>query len=481
MGNSNKKLENDIYMHIQLIGNNMTKFLALLSGKSIPSKAKKPNERKKIEDFWDFDYSKEKNIQDQIDEYYQHLLILKKNNDPKKIKETLVFKVENSFDITIEYIFKKLNELREDYCMPILLFLVVNGKKEITYDIKKYPKIKPYLVISKKYTENPLYYKEEGFMKYLFYRFCSIHNELGDYFQIGEDKNVISYDLINNYFPFNLNLCCIGRFGQGKSTGVNVLLNEYKAKESSQGSAQTKHLTFYQVSNAPIRILDIPGFDSEENIKKAVDKFKLCSSEIDKLKDYIHFFLYFISFTQNRIISQYELPIFEEILKYKDSKIIYVVTHSDKDEEEGEKEEFINKINQGINGFKNITEDKKNLINNMMSANKNNVVFVNFHEEKRKEAFGKKDLFKKINDFFIASKFFQEVSENLNPEEVEKKAEILKKRAQSVLTLNKVGGSLIGLLPGIDWLVQKYVIKKNITKKIGGIFGISVNFINEQE
>ena len=131
--------------------------------------------------------------------------------------------------------------------------------------------------------------------------------------------------------------------------------------------------------------------------------------------------------------------------------------------------------------IQNITKDKKNLINNMMSANKNNVVFVNFHEEKRKEAFGKKDLFKKINDFFIASKFFQEVSENLNPEEVEKKAEILKKRAQSVLTLNKVGGSLIGLLPGIDWLVQKYVIKKNITKKIGGIFGISVNFINEQE
>ena len=48
------------------------------------------------------------------------------------------------------------------------------------------------------------------------------------------------------------------------------------------------------------------------------------------------------------------------------------------------------------------------------------------------------------------------------------------------MTWNKVGGSLIGLIPGVDWLVQKFVVKKNIAKKIGGIFGISVNFINEQ-
>jgi len=483
MGNSNKnpeKLE-DFYMHIQLIGKNMTKFLALISGKAIPSKAKQhPEERKKIEDFWDFDYSKDKEIKEQIDEYYQHLLNLKNKNEPDKIKETLVFKVDNSFDITIEYIFEKLNGLREDYCMPILLFLVVDGKKEITYDKKKYPKIKANLIISKKYSENPLYYKDEGYMKYLFIRFCSIHNELGDCFSIGEGKNVIDYDLIQQYFPFNLNLCCVGRFGQGKSTGVNVLLNEYKAKESSQGSAQTKHLTFYQVTNAPIRILDIPGFDSEENVNLAIDKLRICSSEINKLKDYIHFFLYFITGTEKRIFSQYECPIIEEIIKYKDSKVIYVVTHSDNEDEEEEKAEFINKINQGINGLKDIDDEKKKLVKQMMNASKQNVVFVNFYKEKKKEAFGKKDLFQKIHDFFIESKFFKEASKNLNPEEVEKQASILKERANSILTWNKVGGSLIGLVPGIDWIVQKFVVKKKIAKKIGEVFGISVNFINEQ-
>ena len=57
--------------------------------------------------------------------------------------------------MSVEYIFQKLNDLREDYYMPILLFLVVNEKKEITYDEKKYPKIKKNLIISKKYQKIP--------------------------------------------------------------------------------------------------------------------------------------------------------------------------------------------------------------------------------------------------------------------------------------------------------------------------------------
>ena len=53
-----------------------------------------------------------------------------------------------------------------------------------------------------------------------------------------------------------------------------MLLNEYKAKESSKGSSQTKQLTYYQVSNQPIRVLDIPGFEDTETVKATVEKFK---------------------------------------------------------------------------------------------------------------------------------------------------------------------------------------------------------------
>jgi hypothetical protein len=165
----------------------------------------------------------------------------------------------------------------------------------------------------------------------------------------------------------------------------------------------------------------------------------------------------------------------EEIVQYNDSKIIYVVTHSDKDNEEEDNEEFINKINQGIDTLSGVSNKE------MMKATKDNVVFVNFYKQKKKEAFGKKELFKKIHDFFLNSQFFKEASNKLNPEEVEKDILKKKKRANSLLRWNKVGGSLIGLIPGIDWVIQHYVIKKSILRKIGGVFGININFIKEEE
>ena len=58
-------------------------------------------------------------------------------------------------------------------------------------------------------------------------------------------------------------------------------MNEYKAKESAKGCSQTKELTFYQVSRQPIRVLDIPGFESLETVQKAIAKFKKCGEKIN--------------------------------------------------------------------------------------------------------------------------------------------------------------------------------------------------------
>ena len=100
------------------------------------------------------------------------------------------------------------------------------------------------MMIQTKITLSVKHIEEKIFPKLL--RICSIHNELGDRFNYIEgDKVIEEYDLIEQYYPFNINIACIGRFGQGKSTGVNAILKDYKAKESSKGSSQTKELTFY--------------------------------------------------------------------------------------------------------------------------------------------------------------------------------------------------------------------------------------------
>lgn len=47
-----------------------------------------------------------------------------------------------------------------------------------------------------------------------------------------------------------------------------------------------------------------------------------------------------------------------------------------------------------------------------------------------------------------------------------------------MLFSNKIWGGAVGIIPGIDWVLQKFVIKKNAAKKLGQIYGIDVKFID---
>ncbi len=276
MGNSNNGELDKFYMHIQLIGENMSNFLLMISGPNTSLRAKQSN-RKFIEDYWDFDYSLDFSLQKQVDDYFEILKNNKNSQDQtKNIRECHIVKIKDISDQLIEIITEKMNELREQQYMPLVLFLIEESNNNKININPKYKKIDPRTIFVEKFSDdNPSYRNNEyNKIKKIILRFCSIHNELGDRFTIGEKENAQDYDLIENYFPFNLNIACIGRIGQGKSTGVNSLLKSYKAKESKKGGSQTKNLTFYQVDNKPVRILDIPGFEDEESIKKAIEKFK---------------------------------------------------------------------------------------------------------------------------------------------------------------------------------------------------------------
>ena len=156
----------------------------------------------------------------------------------------------------------------------------------------------------------------------------------------------------------------------------------------------------------------------------------------------------------------------EEIINHQSSKIIYVVTHfenkkeeEDDDNEENElKEDFIKKINSGL---QSISKDSKNhiKIKQFMFASFNNTIFVNFHSQNFKEV-GTEQLFKKIGEFFISTEDYLSSEKSLSENEINLRAELLRKRAEDILLSNKIWGSIIGVIPGIDWLIQKLVIKK---------------------
>ena len=282
----------------------------------------------------------------QIDDYFDELEEKKDDDNIDELKEALIVRITNSNDIDL--ILTKIDSLTQNQFMPLVLFLTNDDNIEITIpDNLIY--IESSLIFKQAYTEKKEDFEEDGRIKNILLRFCSIHNDLGDRFILGnEEKNQIVYDLVQNYFPFNLNLCCIGRFGQGKSTGVNCILQEYKAKESSKPTSQTKSLTYYQVSNKPVRILDIPGFEDKNTVEIAIKKFKQCGEEINKLKDNIHIILYFFSYKDDRLFTNIEFPLIDEIIKYPSIKIIYVITHSNPNITDILKKDFIDSINKGL-------------------------------------------------------------------------------------------------------------------------------------
>ena len=468
MGNNIIERKDSFYMHVKCIGRNIQAFY---------DEFRKSNTLKKIIKYWDIDPLQKIDGTTQINNYFDILKNYKDdiNNKDRNIRECLVLKINNTFVPEIDILLDRMNQLSERHYMPLVLILVERlSKKIININIEKYEQIDPRYIFFEKYTEDPDII-EKNIVPILL-RFCSIHNELGDRFNLESDVEN-DFDLIEKAFPFNLNIACIGRFGQGKSTGVNQILQEYKAKESSKGCSQTKNITFYQVKNQPIRILDVPGFENEKTVNDAIAKFQLYGQKLNKLRDNIHIILYFLSFTETRAFMKLEYPIVEEIAKHKSSKLIYVITHSKKEIKQTTKSKIFDRINSGIQG---ITKDKQISIE-MFKATEKNVVFVNFHydEEFDIEPFGKKELFKKIHDFFVESEDYKNFKIELAKKEIEKRALKLRAQAQSILLPNKIWGGVVGIIPFADLALQKFIIKKNAIIKVGEIFGIEAKFIDE--
>ena len=121
--------------------------------KFIPPIKAKTSDKKKIEDYWDFDYFPEDIIDKQIDDYFELLQKYRNNKDQtKNIRESLIVKIKNSSDPLVNNILEKMNKLRESHYMPLVLFLSVKtpANKKILID-PKFKKIDPRTMIQELY------------------------------------------------------------------------------------------------------------------------------------------------------------------------------------------------------------------------------------------------------------------------------------------------------------------------------------------
>ena len=477
MGNQEKTTDDDFKMNINVIGNDIDNFYKIIS------------EKEGIKNYWTFEKSIGNENTTCINNYFNKLQEFKNNVEIESIRECLLIRAQNTEEPEVNLILDSMNKLAQSQYMPLVLFLLDKcpNERKIPIDNKKYKNIDERLIKVVPYNE------DKEFIKYqiepILIRFFSILNELGDRFNYEIKGATVGVDLINKYFPFNINICCVGRFGQGKSTGVNAILKEYKARESNKGCSQTKKLTLYQVENQPIKILDIPGFENPETVKLAIERFKQCQNEISKIKDKIHIILYFINYCEDRTFMELEAPILEELVNFKESKVIYVITHSNPSMDDDDKEEKIQNINEGLKGvLKNSKVFNQTEKGGFLEASKNNVVFVNFHDDKKTKfkKFGVTELYHKIHEFFIQSKDYKDFKNNdeLNIDELNERVEILKARANDSVLANKIFGTIFQFIQAVFPLawpitlpINHYIIKENAAKKIGNIFGFDDDWV----
>ena len=424
MGNEEAKNPDNFYMCINMIGKEMQNIVLSLNTRRPLNTHRQNNNYKNLYDYWDYFYYPNLSIKDQIDHVFKKFNKMKGALD-LNFRESLIVRLENINSPELKDILEKINNINREHYMPMVLFLFDEydetaldyTSKKVVPDEKLYPKIDKRMIFTEGFKEiksfnvlriekKPLdenIIKKVSKIKRILIRFCSYHNELGDYFKIiNSSGNEINYSLIEKEYDFTSNFCCIGRFGKGKSTGVNCLLGEKKAKESRSGTATTKKINYYFVKNCPIKIIDIPGFESKETVNNAIQKFREFGEKMKNKSSKLTAILYFVKSTDERMFAELEFKMFKEILKHDNVPIIYILTHSSL---KTDREEIYDMLNTGIKGVLNKHPEEEphilQKITKRMHASEDNCVFVNFYPEDDEPIFGIDEYFGKVQSLCI--------------------------------------------------------------------------------
>ena len=482
MGNDEEIKKENYYLDVNLIGygnrniNALFDIIRTLKVKNINKLVSQKNEEDLLSlfDYWDYQYNFKKNFKSQSDDIFYKFQSIKKRK--QLFKSCLIVKVNHPDSEEVEYILEKINELEDKDYMPLVLFLC---DYKIEFSEEDYPNIEKRMILTEKYIPSHNFEGEENPIIQILIKFCSIFNELGDKFTVGKGDKISDYCLKNKLFPFNLNIICIGRIRQGKSTCVNFILNEMRARETNSGISQTKKMTYYQVINYPIKILDAPGFENEDTVSNAVNELKMLNDKLEKIKDKLHIILYVIDFQSTVKFIEDEILIFSELINHNEAKVIYVFTKASKMKRK--QKNVIEKTQESIDKLLNINKNwnEKNLIliKEKMKISEENSVFVNFIGDEDCQKHGVKELFKKINFFFKKTESYNLAFNRNN----EREAQILKERAREEMLSYKIAGGLIGIIPIVDFLVQKFYIKKKALNAIAQIFGLDIDELEKYE
>jgi len=225
------------------------------------------------------------------------------------------------------------------------------------------------------------------------------------YYQIGDDE-IILPKINDNNIEFNLkytvNLFVTGKPGAGKSTLINLLLNEKKAKESSGKNTTNKIIKFIK-KNSSLAFYDTPGFVSGKDVDDTIKLLKEKVKEMDLYKEKIHGILYLLNSTLVRTMDDNEIDFIKFLLGYN-IPIFFILNFSNPNKKKSQLflKRFLEEINNSLTNFQ-------------FSSNIYQINLKNDYEGN--EVYGINTLMKGLYDYYSKHKINVNLLNNIQSEE----------------------------------------------------------------
>ena len=215
--------------------------------------------------------------------------------------------------------------------------------------------------------------KNTKLIKQKIYKIFSYFFEMGDEFKYKDTVFKLYEETKEKLFP--INILILGKTQVGKSTFINTLLKEKRAKEGGEGFSETKAHNSYHIDNIPLIINDIEGFTGEENINKVVEKISKMQTKLEEKE--LHLVIYIIDYYGPTYFNDNEYIIFQQLSKKLDTTHFLFLCSKSKVRNNKQlidkiKKSFYKMIKNGLNKKKE-KENIMNVLNYLYFCQKNDI------------------------------------------------------------------------------------------------------------
>ena len=257
---------------------------------------------------------------------------------------------KENFDLLMSCVKNKIQSNQEYNCILIFLDEIYKNEKIcIIYDylanIKKVYKPIVILAFNKEKNEKDLsntnnyfeiaFYTKKDYSK-IYKKIKSVYSY---YFNKGDYGFMNLIQILNDFTSQNeknenkqkykatFNILVMGKTGCGKSTLINLLLNEKRAREGI-GYSITKFYSQYIHEKYPITFTDTVGFEDQKSLEKMKNFLNICQEFFNEGKSKFHLILYLINAGSERTFIREELNLVDYIRNKLNLPIFFVCTHS---------------------------------------------------------------------------------------------------------------------------------------------------------